>query len=166
MNGGGEINAQNENKQTLLMVAINNSYDYSTEKHDNQIVNMIMEKNPKLDLKDNNGETAIFYRNFFQIFFQINIINIKNNNLAIRTCEIEIIKYLIKKGADLNVQNQRGETPLIVALTNGSDFNANSHQAEIIKLLVEKSGNLENAIFHGNYFETNLIFLFFEFHYF
>ncbi len=71
MNTCDEINAQNEDKKTLLMVAINNSFDYSTEKHDYQIINLILGKNPNLDLKDNNGETAIFYGNYFQIILLI-----------------------------------------------------------------------------------------------
>jgi hypothetical protein len=66
-----EINAQNEDKKTLLMVAINNTFDYSTEKHDYHIVNLILEKNPDLELIDNNGETAIFYGNFFYIILLI-----------------------------------------------------------------------------------------------
>ena len=54
-----------------------------------------------IDMADNDGNTALYY--------------------VLKDGNVEAARYLIKKGADYNHLNNRGETPVQIAVENGYD---------------------------------------------
>ena len=77
---------------------------------------------------------------------------------AAQSCELEVLRELLRRGADPNIETYTGVTPLKAALdsvqaySHREDFNSYERAFEMIKLLLEagadpdkKSGNVRTA---------------------
>ena len=92
---GANVNLQEKNfRLTPLMSAIDHGFI--------PIFKAIMEHKPDLELVDSAGETAIFH--------------------AIHSKKMECIVDIINAGADVTIENNKGETPSIVALQTGNEI--------------------------------------------
>ena len=67
---------------------------------------------------------------------------------ACQNGDMEKIKFLIEKGADIEAKNNYGNTPLILTSRYG--------HIEVVKFLIEKGADIEAK---DNYGETSLIVL-------
>lgn len=61
---------------------------------------------------------------------------------AIQNDNIEIAKYLIKNGANINLSNNRGETPILTAMRN--------KHFELARYIIDKGANLKAQDIAGN----------------
>lgn len=106
---------------------------------DTDIVKLLLDRSPNVDVKDNQGETplklAAARNNLYFLEALINRgadVNAKSNNggtpLMSAIGSARAMKLLIEHGADVNAKNSDGWTPLELALLDGCP--------EIIRLLV------------------------------
>lgn len=124
------------------------AFHHAIQLNNRVFIKALLKKDVKLDIKNSNGMTplhlAIEYKKF-DLFK--NIIKIKKINLnkkiygsllteAVKNKNIEIIKYLIKSGVNINGVNQNGATALMEAAKSGGDF-------KIFKYLLKKGARLE-----------------------
>lgn len=122
---GADVNYQNKNGNTALMYAVDASVDrlYGDPESLIQNVAMLVEKGAKTNLADNDGDTALFYA------------VAKGYNEKSWGRFQRMVGYLVKNGADVNHQNKRGLTPLMLA-AKGCGVGA-------VKLLLSLNANVE-----------------------
>ncbi|WP_304333434.1 ankyrin repeat domain-containing protein [Brachyspira innocens] len=125
---GADVNAQDNEGITTLMFAVK---DYNIE-----IVNMCLSANANLHIKDKEGKTALFYtllyfyaidygKNMtYNMFGKINTEitefitgNRKKEQEEATKNVIKFLKLLIDNGADINSQDNKGNTLLMYAIT-------------------------------------------------
>lgn len=129
--------AYNENYQIIpLLLQMGFSLDYRNDLGENALIAATKNRNPEIFqvLMLNSGaysnkEIAKKYLNSADIYGNTLLMHaIKNNN-------VEIIKYLIDKGADVNEKDRYNKTVLIHAVSNITDLN-------IIELLINAGANV------------------------
>ncbi|CAI8026345.1 Putative ankyrin repeat protein MM_0045, partial [Geodia barretti] len=97
-----DLNLQNQEGLTPLMIA---ATSWRTD-----ITNILLEgENINLDIQEKNGDTAVI--------------------IAVKRCHPATLRELVRAGSDLNLQNQEGLTPLMIAARRG--------MADITKILLE-----------------------------
>lgn len=143
---GADLNFSNYDKSPLAVAINRNNYE---------IAKLLYNKGAKINYYDSKGNTplhvAIKEKNYFlvDIFTQereyVNIYN-KNSNTPLNfalsnNSEIEIIKLLVNRGADVNLKNEYGVSPLHKAILLGSP--------EIVELLVDKGANVNDEKWYG-----------------
>lgn len=101
-----DINKQNIDGDTALI--------WATWKGHINVVQLLIEKGAKLDLKDDHGNTALME--------------------AVREGHIEIAKLLISHKTNINAQNHHGSTPIMWA--------AYYHHANIAQLLIDNHADI------------------------
>jgi len=112
---GADINEENENGETVLASALRH-------KCDSDFITLLIENGAEIFDFDNEG-VSIF-------------------DMAITYNNIEMVKYLIKKGIDVNTTKRRsGFTALMCASCYG--------RVEIVKLLLEEDANEDNVDVKG-----------------
>ncbi|WP_026364322.1 ankyrin repeat domain-containing protein [Brachyspira innocens] len=155
---GADVNAQDNEGITTLMFAVK---DYNIE-----IVNMCLSANANLHIKDKEGKTALFYtllyfyaidygKNMtYNMFGKINTEitelitgNRKKEQEEATKNVIKFVKLLIDNGADINSQDNKGNTLLMYAIT----FKYKPLVDEILKLnpdvnIKNKEGKTANDI--------------------
>jgi len=114
---GADINFKDKFGNSAIQIAI-------FKKNQNVLKILFSNSNLLLNIPNFRGETPIF-----------TIINICNYSVIEK---IIIIDNLIKRGADINFEDNEGNTPLIYAIQNGS--------LPIIELLVENGANVNYVI--------------------
>ena len=87
LNAGADIDKQNNNGNTALILASLDNYV--------EIVELLLNAGADIDKQNNKGNTALFYAS-------------KDNN-------IEIVKLLLNADADIDKQNNNGDTALILS---------------------------------------------------
>lgn len=106
---------------------------------DISIIKLVID-HPKVDLESKNyyGNTALHYMCGFDVFPR----NTKHKKKIV----IETIKYLIKKGANVNSSNRSGNTPLHVVCCSDNKF-----MNKVIKYLIKKGAhvNIKNNRDHA-----------------
>ncbi|KAK6358107.1 hypothetical protein TWF730_007462 [Orbilia blumenaviensis] len=105
---GGDLETKDNSGRSLLMIAAGHSAGVG-------IVEMLMDRGADIEAKDIKGETAIFNA-------------VKNRNEP-------IIRLLRKNGASIEVENNEGMTPLLLALQ------IQHRRVDIVQLLVEGNDN-------------------------
>jgi ankyrin repeat protein len=101
LQNGADVNIRDETNQTPIMVA-----------HSKELVELLLSHNADVNLQDRNGDSALrIYRAFPE------------------PEKLNIIKLLLKAGADINHSNLRGETILDFAI----DYNESSELIEFIQ---------------------------------
>jgi ankyrin repeat protein len=103
---GADLNLKNNKGYTSLMLAVvENNFN---------ICKLLIEKDVDLNLKNNDGYTSLMIsikNNSFFAYYN----NIKNKKIYFLN-NLYIIKLLIKKGADLNIENNKKLTPLFFCI--------------------------------------------------
>jgi ankyrin repeat protein len=85
---------------------------------DNDMINFLLENNANIHIKNNNKYDALL--------------------MGIRTVNnTDVVKTIIKKGANINAQDEKGNTPLMLAI--------NFESAYMVELLIEEGANVNLA---------------------
>lgn len=95
INKGVDVNTKDEDRNTALIYATDQTYSMYTYKDYITIVKLLLEAGANVNLQNNHGRTALIMATDY-------------NN-------IDIVKLLIKKGADVNIQDEEGKTALMYA---------------------------------------------------
>lgn len=112
-----DVNAQTEHRMTALMFAVHHSminmlnekfYPRENFCTSNVIVENLIQHGANLDLADLYGNTALFYACRCSL-----------ENEHINTRGIELIKILLDAGANPNIKNKFGRTPLMIYIVHG-----------------------------------------------
>jgi len=125
-----------ENESILYTYAIDNKYDYTIKhiyltplmltcyyKHYHLVQTILSYRDNSINYQNEFGYTALYY--------------------AIESDNIHIIRLLIEKGADLNIVDKKGYTPLIYASCHFCNY-------EMTKLLIDNNANV-NHIDNNDY---------------
>lgn len=132
---------------------------YSLMTKREEIVDILLNHDVDLTMKDTNGDTVLFYAiksnitKYIEKFANEKTVNIKNANektpifYAIEENNIETVKLLLSKKADLSIKDKQNRTPLMHAVVNRS--------WEIVDLLSEIALNFKDQDINGD----NLIIL-------
>lgn len=88
---GIDVNSQNINGETALMLASKKGWYFGTDK----IFKILMDAGSDINLQDNNGDTALL--------------------IAVKYHQDDNVRILTKFGADVNLKNNFGETALTIA---------------------------------------------------
>jgi len=116
---GANIDHQNKDGDTALLLSIENSQDGDNDINgDNDMINFLLENNANIHIKNNNKYDALL--------------------MGIRTVNnTDVVKTIIKKGANINAQDEKGNTPLMLAI--------NFESAYMVELLIEEGANVNLA---------------------
>lgn len=136
---GANLDLQNEDKETALMIA--------TEYGEKEIAKLLMEKGADVNLQNVSGETAEILEEKYRIMNEekymksLEIIGKSEKDLIVNAIENgneEMLKALIEKGANVNFQDEDGNTALMLAIEREDEKTA--------KLLIENGAdvNLQN----------------------
>jgi uncharacterized protein len=101
LKAGADINATTETGATALMIAAD----------DAEVVKELISAGAKIDAVDKNGWTALFH--------------------AVEMNQLQKLETLLKHGADVNLKNKNGNTPLILA----ERITDSTQKQKVIKLL-------------------------------
>ncbi|KAL3282471.1 hypothetical protein HHI36_005654, partial [Cryptolaemus montrouzieri] len=161
LNEGARVNGEDINRNTPLHVAAENG--------NVEIAKILLEFNADVCAKDIYGRTALdaaFWngdeRLILALLEKTKNINISTNNredsplhLAAELCSPDLVKWLLRKGADVNAKKYRGKTPLHVAALRGNasiteilidfgaDYNNRDEEGETPLLIASRHGNEE-----------------------
>lgn len=105
------INSKSKSNFTPLMAAV------CCEKNSKETVELLLNKNANLDLKDDLGMSALIY--------------------AVSCNNSEVVDFLIKKGASINIKDNNGNNALMFYLDNLKDNNLTEINIKIIKALLK-----------------------------
>ncbi|WP_282043073.1 ankyrin repeat domain-containing protein [Winogradskyella flava] len=108
------INCYDSYKRTFLIL--------SASKGNEAVLNYFIEKGADIDFQDKNGYCALHF--------------------AAQNNEIEIMRVLLNKGANPNLRDSYGNTPIWTAIMNTKD------DFSIIKLLMENKADIETQNNH------------------
>jgi len=128
---GAEVDRKNKRGQTPLWLAA--SYGHR------EIVELLIKKGANINVSNNRGLTPLAMARQRK---QNEVVDILLKHGAVETLHgaaasgnIDEIKRLLSQGTDINAQNERGQTPLQLAL--------NSDQMEVAELLVANGANVD-----------------------
>lgn len=107
---GVNINARNENEDTALIMAVDQSIrnrpsSWTDRQKNKAMVKLLLQNNADVNMQNNEGETALFYA-----------AGVARPHLPTRTKpptgfpSLKLVKLLLKNGADVTIQNSDGET--------------------------------------------------------
>lgn len=144
VNTGADVNAKNEQQQTLLMLSVIPDFKNSnvidllntqTENNDMKIISFLIQKGANIHAQDQLGNTALIY--------------------AVEVQNIDAIKLLIKYGANVNATNKKQQHALFFAptfekssmysimrllLDSGSDVNKHDEEGETVLMKLINEG--------------------------
>jgi ankyrin repeat protein len=118
---GADINAQNNNGENILMIAMNNPIKLLNSENEKYLppqFEYTISKGIDINHKNKSGENILTY--------------LLNSNY------INLVKILISKGVDVNNKNNEGNTPLMLALKNSVESES------IISLLLENGADINS----------------------
>ena len=132
---GADANAKNKNGETLLHRAVGEGHLV--------VVKLLLEKGADIHAKDSSDSTPLHMRVGRRmresIVFGAPLHAVKEYK---EEEYMEVVKLLLEKGANVNVQDIHGRTPLYWAAQNG--------YTEIVKLLLEKGADVNARDNDGN----------------
>ncbi|WP_372369366.1 ankyrin repeat domain-containing protein [Candidatus Uabimicrobium sp. HlEnr_7] len=183
LEAGADVNVQNSKGDTVLMQAVGAMYFQK----DNalKIIDMLLNEKCDVNIKNKKGETALsqaFSKKYVDIAKQliaksanVNVKNSRGDALIFSVLdEAELLKLLVENGAELNVYNRTGYTPLMQSLyyeyndaakyliEKSTDVNGGNSKnqttpliyaienLEFMKLLLEKGANVKAKDKYGN----------------
>jgi len=156
---GADVNAKDAQGSVPLVFAVKEGRK--------EIVELLLAHDADMNIKDRRGWTPLDYARLGKLKDIIELFSVKITSLhqAVQLGDLAIVKALLKQGADVNVQNKAGDTPLHCAtqprgigleiiellITKGADVNAKNNDGKtpldlavtrnrpaIAKLLIEK----------------------------
>ena len=149
----------NEKNKSPLMLAILNK--------NNDLITLFLDKSKNLEIKDENGKTALFYatdildmkltKRLIEKGAKVNQVdNLKNNILMYsvqKDNNLDLTKYLVTTGINLNQKNTLGKNALLISGENkaiktlnfliscGMDVNATNNDGETLLFLATRWNN-------------------------
>lgn len=73
LESGVDVNTLDDSERDLLMLAVTNSFNTSTDRYDTDIIKLLLSKGAKVNTKDINGETALFKGKIETAFYELRI---------------------------------------------------------------------------------------------
>lgn len=138
------VNYRDKNGKSLLMLAIENDSQKSLD--------MLLVRGIYLEDEIENGKTPIFYVRSLDVLNKLVIaganINKKNNDKEcvlsyfIKNKPLEYSYYLVMSGANLNIENKKGWTPVFDAVVSGD--------IKLINFMLENGGDFKKVDIYGN----------------
>lgn len=125
VDAGADLNLQNENNRTALMMASINSNTDSTE----QTVKMLINAGADLNIKEKDGWTALMLVSY-------------SDTDSVK----HIIKILIDAGTNVNLKNNDNLTALHLIIM----YNRSKNSGQIVKMLIDAGSDLEILIYGLN----------------
>lgn len=134
LDNGANINAKNDAGLTILHLAV--QYDESL------VADLLMDWGIDPHATDSTGETALHTATASKRFGHVSRVRI-NPPLTEQplTPSEDVMRLLLRNGADVNAKNHRGETPLHLAASDG--------EASRIRLLIESGADINAVDRHG-----------------
>jgi len=125
LKNGADVNSQNKNGETALMVAAR-----STSPKVLEIMQTLIAAKADVNIQNNDGETALMWANWYWIY----------NRKA-----LEIVKTLIAAKANVNIQNNNGWTALM-----GATLSTSPQALSIVKIFIAAKANVNIRNKDGN----------------
>ncbi|OEJ14534.1 hypothetical protein BFL38_05715 [Brachyspira hampsonii] len=147
INNGADINVTNEDGETPLM--------YASKVHNIKVVELLIQKGADINAFNDYGNTALIYgvNNLETVKLLVengaDINFYKGGSTAlISACEyshernIDVIKYLVSKNADINAQDNEGNTALNKTLDTSGEGSIDILDFEIANFLIEQGADV------------------------
>ncbi|WP_288686012.1 ankyrin repeat domain-containing protein, partial [uncultured Brachyspira sp.] len=147
INNGADINVTNEDGETPLM--------YASKVHNIKVIELLIQKGADVNAFDNYGNTALIYgvNNLETVKLLVengaDVNFYKGGSTAlISACEyshernIDVIKYLVSKNANINAQDNKGDTALNKTLDTSDEGSIDILDFEIAHFLIEQGADV------------------------
>ncbi|MEI0525256.1 ankyrin repeat domain-containing protein [Brachyspira murdochii] len=147
INNGADINVTNEDGETPLM--------YASKVHNIKVIELLIQKGADINAFDNYGNTALIYgvNNLETVKLLVengaDVNFYKGGSTAlISACEyshernIDVIKYLVSKKANINAQDNEGDTALNKTLDTSDEGSIDILDFEIAHFLIEQGADV------------------------
>ncbi|WIH81251.1 ankyrin repeat domain-containing protein [Brachyspira pilosicoli] len=147
INNGADINVTNEDGETPLM--------YASKVHNIKVIELLIQKGADINAFDNYGNTALIYgaNNLETVKLLVengaDVNFYKGGSTAlISACEyshernIDVIKYLVSKKANINAQDNKGDTALNKTLDTSDEGSIDILDFEIANFLIEQGADV------------------------
>ena len=138
---GANVNAPNDADETPLKIVVDNFlYDTEDTEDEWKILQLLLEKKADTEVKYQHGNTLL-------------------TKFAERR-NLNLVKLFIKYGADVNITNNRGQTPLEIIcekLLSHPNLKTTEEDIEVIELLLENKANIEKKDKGGNTLLTEFV---------
>ena len=147
INNGADINVTNNHGETPLM--------YASKVHNIKVVELLIQKGADINAFDNYGNTALIYgvNNLETVKLLVengaDVNFYKGGSTAlISACEyshernIDVIKYLVSKNANINAQDNKGDTALNKILDTSDEGSIDILDFEIANFLIEQGADV------------------------
>lgn len=147
INNGADINVTNEDGETPLM--------YASKVHNIKVIELLIQKGADINAFDNYGNTALIYgvNNLETVKLLVengaDVNFYKGGSTAlISACEyshernIDVIKYLVSKNANINAQDNKGDTALNKTLDTSDEGSIDILDFEIAHFLIEQGADV------------------------
>ena len=147
INNGADINVTNEDGETPLM--------YASKLHNIKVIELLIQKGADINAFNNYGNTALIYgvNNLETVKLLVengaDVNFYKGGSTAlISACEyshernIDVIKYLVSKKANINAQDNKGDTALNKTLDTSDEGSIDILDFEIVHFLIEQGADV------------------------
>ena len=147
INNGADINVKNNHGETPLM--------YASKLHNIKVVELLIQKGADINAFNNYGNTALIYgvNNLETVKLLVengaDVNFYKGGSTAlISACEyshernIDVIKYLVSKKANINAQDNEGDTALNKTLDTSDEGSIDILDFEIANFLIEQGADV------------------------
>lgn len=147
INNGADINVKNNHGETPLM--------YASRVHNIKVVELLIQKNADINAFNNYGNTALMYGVNNLVTVKLLVENGADVNFykggstaLISACEyshernIDVIKYLVSKNANINAQDNEGDTALNKTLDTLDEGSIDILDFEIANFLIEQGADV------------------------
>ena len=163
IDAGSDVNMLNNSNQSPLIIAI------EADEVNIDLIKLLIDTGANINFKDSQGDSPLILAGGQEDLELMRVLlNTPNINVnivdrygrtalhqAIISSNIEMCRLLIEYGADVNIQDNNGDTPLLKA------FKVNEFNLEIVRLLVDRGAyinindnNNKNVFFYAEIYDN------------